>query len=76
MPRNGLKKSPNAKKILNLPNKYLLGNPVFGRKVAQMQGAEKMATGATFEVVRIAIFSATQQMGDFSFKHKLHSVKG
>ncbi len=42
---------------------------MFGRKVAQMQGVEKMATGATLKVVRIAIFSGTPQMGDFSFKH-------
>ena len=44
---------------------------MFGRKVAQMQGAEKFVTGATWKVVRIANFSATPQMGDFSFKHYL-----
>ncbi len=48
-------------------------NPVFGRKVAQMQGAEKFVTGATMGVVRITNFSATQQMGDCSFKHYLNT---
>ncbi len=58
-----------------------LPGPVFGRKVAQMQGVtersetrKNMAVGATLKVVRIAIFSATQQMGDFSFKHRSQSL--
>ena len=42
---------------------------VFGRKVAQMQGAETFVTGATWKVVRIANVSATPQVGDFAFKH-------
>jgi len=42
---------------------------VFGRKVAQMQGAEKFVTGATWTVVSIANFSVMTQMGGFSSKH-------
>jgi len=48
--------------------------PVFGRKVAQMQGAKKFEAGSPLRVVRpgindLANFYATPQMGDFSFKH-------
>jgi len=42
---------------------------MFGRKVAQMQGADTFVTGATWKVVRIANMSATPQLGDFAFKH-------
>jgi hypothetical protein len=42
---------------------------MFGRKVGHMQGAEKFVTLSNLMVVRIANFSATLQMGDFSFKH-------
>ncbi len=42
---------------------------VFGQRFAQMQGAEKFVTGATWKVVRTANFPATPQMGEYLFKH-------
>ena len=47
---------------------------MFGRSVAQMQGAIEFATGATWKVVRIANFIATPQVGNASFKHGLHAA--
>ena len=47
---------------------------MFERNIAQMQGAIKFVTGATWEVVRIANLIATPQVGNDSLKHSLHAA--